>query len=199
MKKLKLVVAITGASGSIYAQRLLDSLSSIEEQLDRVAIVFSDNARQVWEYELNNQDYLQYPYQVFEKNDFFSPVASGSAGFDAMIVCPCSMGTLGRIAAGTSEDLITRAADVLLKEHKRLILVARETPLSQIHLSNMLRITRAGGIICPASPSFYSHPENFNQLAATVTDRALQLAGLHPSAYRWGEEKKDARDSRTSF
>ena len=117
-----------------------------------------------------------------------APFASGSAKFDTMIVCPCSMGLLGRVAAGISNDLTTRAADVIIKERRRLILVIRETPYSLIHIQNMKTVTEAGGIICPATPSFYSKPSTFEALAATVVDRVLDLTGLDHPAYRWGEK-----------
>ncbi|NNE29146.1 MAG: UbiX family flavin prenyltransferase, partial [Saprospiraceae bacterium] len=115
------------------------------------------------------------------------PFASGSAQFDTMIICPCSMGVMGRIASGVSDDLMTRAADVILKERRNLILVPRDTPYSLIHINNMKTITEAGGIICPASPSFYSKPMDFEELAATVVDRVLDLAGLNIDTYRWQE------------
>jgi 4-hydroxy-3-polyprenylbenzoate decarboxylase len=116
-----------------------------------------------------------------------APFASGSAKYDTMIICPCSMGLLSRVAQGNSTDLITRAADVILKERRRLILVTRETPLSLIHINNMKTVTEAGGIICPAVPSFYSRPKSFEELAATVIDRVLDLAGFDLGTYRWGE------------
>jgi 4-hydroxy-3-polyprenylbenzoate decarboxylase len=148
----------------------------------------SDNAKQVWKFELGNNDYEKIPFSVYDKNDFNAPFASGSARFTAMIVCPCSMGTLGRIAGGISNDLTTRAADVMLKERRKLILVTRDTPLSLIHINNMKTVTEAGGIICPASPSFYSQPNNFEQLAATVVDRVIDLCGLEQNSYRWNEK-----------
>jgi len=187
--KRKLVVAVTGASGSIYAKLLLDSLLKIGDQLEEVGVVMSDNARQVWEFELDNRDYLKYPFKFYEKGDFMAPFASGSARYDTMIVIPCSMGTLGRIAGGMSNDLTTRAADVILKERRKLILVARETPLSLIHINNMKTVTEAGGIICPAVPSFYSKPATIDELAGTVVNRVLDLAGLDVSSFRWGEGK----------
>lgn len=182
----KIVVAITGASGSIYAKVLLDKLLTFQYQLEAVGVVMSDNAKDVWKFELGNEDYLKYPFSFYAKNDFHAPFASGSAKFDTMIVCPCSMGTLARIAGGISSDLTSRAADVILKERRRLILVPRETPLSSIHLRNMQIITDAGGIICPASPSFYSLPRNFEALVATVIDRVVELAGLESGGYEWG-------------
>ncbi|SEM21038.1 4-hydroxy-3-polyprenylbenzoate decarboxylase [bacterium A37T11] len=183
----KVVVAVTGASGSIYAKVLLDKLAS-QTKLTNVGVVMSDNAKDVWKYELKNELYHQYPFQFYDKQDFFAPFASGSAGYDAMIICPCSAGTLGRIANGVSTDLTTRAADVMLKERKKLILVLRETPYNLIHIRNMEKITEAGGIICPASPSFYSHPINFEELAGTVINRVLDLAGLEAGGFKWGTE-----------
>ncbi len=187
--KIKLIVGVTGASGAIYAKVVFDSLLQYKDQIDDVAVLFSDTAKGVWTYELGNSDYTKLPFTFYEKDDFYSPVASGSAGYDAMIICPCSMGTLGRIASGVSNDLMTRAADVMLKERRELILVARETPLSLIHINNMKTVTEAGGIICPATPSFYSKPETMEQLAATVTNRALSLAGINVDGFRWGETK----------
>jgi 4-hydroxy-3-polyprenylbenzoate decarboxylase len=118
-----------------------------------------------------------------------APFASGSANYGTMIICPCSMGTMGRIATGISNDLTTRAADVILKERRKLIIVARETPLSLIHINNMKIITEAGGVICPATPSFYSNPKSFEELAATVVDRVLMLSGLENESYSWGEKQ----------
>ncbi|MFD0750232.1 UbiX family flavin prenyltransferase [Mucilaginibacter calamicampi] len=186
MKK-KLVVAVTGASGSIYADLLFKKLAQLSDQLQEVAVVMSDNAKQVWRFELDNDNYQKLPYKFYAKTDFMAPFASGSAKFDTMIVIPCSMGTLGRIAAGTSDDLIARAADVILKERRKLILVARDTPLNLIHIKNMYTVTEAGGIICPAMPSFYSKPQTVEEVAATVVDRVVDLAGLQNQSYRWGE------------
>jgi 4-hydroxy-3-polyprenylbenzoate decarboxylase len=187
MKKKKLVIAVTGASGSIYADLLFKKLAQLSEQLHEVAVVMSDNAKQVWRFELDNGGYESLPYKFYAKNDFMAPFASGSAKFDTMIIIPCSMGTLGRIAAGTSDDLIARSADVMLKERRKLILVARDTPLNLIHLKNMVKVTEAGGIICPAIPSFYSKPQTVAEVAATVVDRVIDLAGLQNESFRWGE------------
>lgn len=185
--KRKVVIAITGASGAIYAKVLLDKLVKLQNQDLEVGLIMSDNALQVWDFELQNQDYRNYPFKIYSKTDFNAPFASGSAKYDTMIICPCSMGTLARIASGVSNDLTTRAADVILKERRKLILVARDTPLSLIHIQNMKVVTEAGGIVCPASPSFYSLPKSFEELAATVVDRVLDLAGLEVSSFRWGE------------
>lgn len=183
---MKIVVAVTGASGSIYAKLLLDKLSALEEDIEEVSLVWSDNAKTVWQHELGSDDFSRYTFRVFDKNDFMAPFASGSAGYNVMIICPCSMGTVGRIAAGISNDLITRTADVMLKERRKLICVVRETPYNLIHLKNMTAVTEAGGIICPATPSFYSKPQTIEAVAATVVDRVLQLSGLNIDAYRWG-------------
>lgn len=182
----KIAIAITGASGSIYAKVLLDKLTTLPLQIEKCAVVMSDNAKQVWQHELKNEAYKNYPFTFYSKTDFTSPIASGSAGYDTLIICPCSMGTLGRIAAGISNDLITRAADVMLKERRQLIVVPRETPLHLIHIKNMETITLAGGIICPATPSFYSQPQTIEQVAATVVDRVLQLANFKIESFKWG-------------
>jgi len=185
----KVVVAIAGASGSIYAKVLLDKLKSIPEQWEKVGVVMSNNAKSIWKSELGNDDWRHYEFDFYEKMDFNAPFASGSANYDTMIIVPCSMGTLSRVATGFSDDLTTRAADVVLKERRKLIVVPRDTPYSLIHIENMRQITLAGGIICPATPSFYSLPKNFEELAATVVDRVLQLAGFTLDAYRWGESE----------
>lgn len=185
--KKKVVVAVTGASGSIYAKVLLDKLMLLQDQVQEVGVVMSDNAKDVWRFELGTDDYTAYPFTFYSKNDFMAPFASGSARFDTMIVCPCSMGTLARIAHGVSSDLTTRAADVILKERRKLVLVTRETPLSGIHIQNMALVNQAGGIICPATPSFYSLPKTFEELASTVIDRVLSLSDIYIDSYSWGE------------
>jgi 4-hydroxy-3-polyprenylbenzoate decarboxylase len=183
----KIVVAVTGASGSIYARQLLQKLVLLQDQIQEVGIILSDNAKDVWKYELGDTSYQDLPFKTYDKKDFFAPFASGSAQFDTMVICPCSMGTLARIAQGTSSDLTTRAADVMLKERRKLILVTRETPLHLIHLRNMVSVTEAGGIICPATPSFYSLPQDLEDVAATVVDRVISLMDLQQDTYRWGE------------
>lgn len=182
----KIVVAITGASGSIYAKVLLDKLMQMKNQYTELGIVMSDNAKSVWKVELGDESYANYQANYYEKFDFSAPFASGSAKYNLMIVAPCSMGTLGRIASGISDDLVTRAADVILKERRKLLLMVRETPYNLIHIKNMETVTLAGGIICPATPSFYSVPTTIEAVAATVVDRILDLAGLDISSYRWG-------------
>lgn len=183
----KIVVAVTGASGSVYADLLLTKLQQLNEHVEELAVVFTDNARQVWEMELDNDTYKKYDKIRVDKNDFTAAFASGSGQFNTMIIMPCSMGTLGRIAGGISNDLITRAADVILKERRKLICVVRDTPYNLVHIRNMETVTLAGGIICPATPSFYSKPVTVEDVAATVVDRALDLAGLPVKTFRWGK------------
>jgi len=180
------VVGVTGASGSIYAKVLLAKLERLNDI--ETAIVMSKNAKDVWKYELNDTSYEDLSFKSYERNDFYAPFASGSSSFDTLIICPCSMGTLGRIAAGTSDSLVTRAADVMLKERRKLICAVRDTPYNLIHINNMKTVAEAGGIICPASPSFYSKPATFEDLAATVVDRILNLADIPNDGYRWNEE-----------
>lgn len=181
---MKIVVAVTGASGALYAQLLLSQLEKLQNQCEIVSVVFSKSGKEVWNYELNIPT-ASIPFSIYTPDDFFAPFASGSAGYDVMIVCPCTMGTLGRIANGIADDLIGRAADVILKERRKLILVTRETPLNMIHIANMETVTKAGGIICPASPSFYSKPTTIEALAQTVIDRVLDLSGFSIQTYRW--------------
>jgi len=188
----KIIVGVTGASGAIYARSLLEILGELSDQLEEVALIFSDNGRAVWEFELGHIPPFSAPFRVYDNNNLFAPVASGSAGFDTMFIAPCTMGTLGRIAAGTSSDLICRSADVMLKERRRLIVVPRELPLSLIHIENMRTVTLAGGIIVPASPSFYSRPSSMEELVRTVVFRMIDLAGLELPHYRWGEAKSDS-------
>jgi flavin prenyltransferase len=184
----KIVIAITGASGAIYAKLLLDKLLQLKNQYSEIAVVISDNAKKIWHSELGNDNYKNYPVRYYDKFDFNAPFASGSAQYNIMIVVPCSMGTLGRIASGVSDDLITRAADVILKERRKLILAVRDTPYNLIHIRNMETIMLAGGIICPATPSFYSNPTTIEEVAATVVNRIIDLAGLDLNSFRWGRE-----------
>lgn len=183
----KIVIAITGASGSIYARQLLNKLMPLKDQWQELSVVMTDNAKDVWQTELGDKSYESFPVRYFSTNDFMAPFASGSGKYDTMIVIPCSMGTLGRIATGISNDLITRAADVVLKERRKLICVVRDTPYNLIHIRNMETVTLAGGIICPATPSFYSKPQTIEDVAATVVDRVIDLAGLEVNTFRWGK------------
>jgi flavin prenyltransferase len=183
----KIVVAVTGASGSIYASILLDKLSSLKAQWDDLSVVMTGNAKDVWKLELGNESYKNFPVKFYSQTDFTAPFASGSGQYDSMIIIPCSMGTLGRIASGISNDLISRAADVILKERRKLICVVRDTPYNLVHIRNMETITLAGGIICPATPSFYSKPATVEEVASTVVDRVLDLSGIDNSSFRWGK------------
>jgi len=185
----KVVVAITGASGSIYARLLLGKILAMKDQYDDLALVITENAKQVWETETGNDEYKNFPVKIYSATDFTAPFASGSGKFNTMIIVPCSMGTLGRVATGVSNDLITRAADVILKERRKLICVIRDAPYNLIHIRNMETITLAGGIICPATPSFYSLPKTIDEVAATVVDRILDLAGFDIKTFRWGNDK----------
>jgi 4-hydroxy-3-polyprenylbenzoate decarboxylase len=185
----KIVIAITGASGSVYAKSILDKLMAVKNQWTALSVVMTENAKQVWKTELDNESYSNYPVTFHTTMDFMAPFASGSGQYDTMIIIPCSMGTLGRIASGISNDLITRAADVVLKERRRLICVVRDTPYNLVHIRNMETVTLAGAIICPATPSFYSRPKTIEEVAATVTDRVLDLAGIDIKTFRWGNEE----------
>jgi len=174
---VKLVVGVSGASGAPYAKRLLDFLAEHAAALDvHVDLVFTETGRQVWEHELGAPP--AYPWKTWSPRDFTAPFASGSAGYDAMIVVPCSAGALARIAQGLSLDLVGRAADVMLKERRRLVLVLRETPLSLVHARAIVQATEAGAIVLPAAPSFYSRPKTVEALVDTVVARALDKLGL---------------------
>ena len=182
---MRLVIAVTGASGAIYLQRLLHHL---KEENHELHLVFSNYAKQVIHEEIGELAISPHIQQHNEKS-MNASFASGSALFDAMIIVPCSMGTVGRIAAGTSENLILRSADVFLKERRKLILVVRETPWNLIQARNIVTVMEAGAIMLPAMPSFYSHPKNFEELADTVVYRVLDQLGIHlPEAARWKEE-----------
>jgi 4-hydroxy-3-polyprenylbenzoate decarboxylase len=186
----KIVIAMTGASGSVYAKVLLEKLLLAKNQWADVSLILTENAKEVWKTELGNEEYKNLPFKTYSTMDFHAPFASGSANYKTMIIVPCSMGTLGRIASGISNDLITRSADVILKERRRLICVVRDTPYNLIHIKNMETVTLAGGIICPATPSFYSLPKTIEEVAATVVDRVLDLAGIDVKTYRWGNDSK---------
>ncbi len=186
----KIVLAITGASGSLYAKIFIEKMLTLQEQWSELNIVMTENAKEVWKTELMDNSFEQFPVKIFENNDFGAAFASGSGRFNTMVIMPCSMGTVGRIAGGISNDLITRAADVILKERRKLICVVRETPYNLIQIRNMEQVTLAGGIICPATPSFYSKPQSIEELAATVVDRVIDLAGLENKSFRWGNKNK---------
>lgn len=184
---MNIIIAITGASGAIYARQTLELLLKTSA-VERIALIFSDHAEDVIAAEgerLPESDRIE----RYANSDMWASPASGSARWDAMIVVPASMGTIARIAQGVSRTLIERAADVMLKERRRLVVVARETPYSLIHLRNMVALTEAGGIVVPASPSFYFCPTTIEEAALSVTLRAVEQLGIavdHPS---WGEKE----------
>jgi len=183
----KIVVAITGASGAIYAKLLIEKLTQLNATPKEIAVLFSDNAKQIWLEETESAFKAKSPVKEYSNDSFYAPFASGSSSYDTMIICPASMGIVGRIAGGISDDLITRTADVMLKERRKLIIIPRETPYSFIHIENFRTLTLAGAIICPASPSFYNNPKSINELAMTVVDRIIDLAGFENNCFRWME------------
>lgn len=185
--KRKIVLAVTGASGAIYTLKLLQKLHELKAPLTEIAVVFSDTGKEIWLAERGKKFTPEGVAKEYANDNFYAPFASGSSQYDTMIICPASMGTIGRIANGASDDLIARAADVMLKERRRLILVPREAPYNLIHIKNMRTLTVAGAIICPASPSFYSNPETIGDLVMTVVDRIIDLAGFANNSFRWME------------
>ena len=189
MAKLKqrIIIGITGASGAVYAKLLLEKLESLQHLIEKCDIIMSEPAKAVWQFELEQLPVFSPFFNIYNNKDFFAPCASGSAQYDCMIVCPCTMGTLGRIAHGISNDLITRAADVMLKERKKLVLLTREMPLNLIHIENMRLITLAGGIICPASPSFYFKEQKKSEIISSVINKVLNLAGIYSLSEKWGD------------
>jgi flavin prenyltransferase len=181
-------VAITGASGTLYAQRLLDNFDPAQHE---VHLVLSRYAQAVIAEELPGGLRLAPGVITHNLKSMNAPFASGSNAPDAMVIIPCTMGTLGRIAHGSSDDLLLRAADVVLKERRKLILVPRETPLSLVHIKNMELLLLAGATILPANPSFYTRPQTAEQVADTVVARVLDHLGVaHKLVARWGEEKE---------
>ena len=185
---MKVLVAVTGASGAIYAKRLLDALSvarTADSSLE-IAVCFSTNGRLVWRHEMGGEP--SHGFREYANDDFACSFASGSALWHAVVAVPCSVGRVGRIASGMADDLIARAADVALKERRKLILVVRETPLSLIHLENLLTVARAGAIVLPAAPSFYTRPLTVDAVVDTVVARVLDQLGISASlAPRWGK------------
>ena len=180
---MKIIVAITAASGAIYARQLLEQLVA-SPQVENIALILSTNAEAVAETEgvtLPESDKIT----RYANDNLFTAPASGSARWNAMVIVPSSVGTVGRVAAGTSQTLIERAADVMLKERRRLVVVVRETPLSLIHLRNMTTLTEAGAIVLPASPSFYSRPTDIEELCSTVTERIVSLLGIDAPHFEW--------------
>lgn len=175
---MRIIIAVTGASGSIYARQLIQLAEGIDT-ITEIALMFSKNGRDVMKYEESDSFLTDCKkLKIYDNNDFYSPPASGSSFYDAMVVVPASVGILARVASGVSDTLITRAADVMLKERRKLIFVLRETPLSLIHIENMQRVTVAGAIILPASPSFYTKPTTIEELSLTVTHRILSLLNI---------------------
>jgi 4-hydroxy-3-polyprenylbenzoate decarboxylase len=191
---MKIVIAATGASGSIYLQRLLEQIDCAAHEIH---LVMSAHAGQVAKQEL---DVLKIPPNVSQhsENELNVPFVSGSARFDAMVIVPCSMATLGRIASGSSDSALLRAADVFLKERRKLILVPRETPWNLIHARNVVTLLEAGAIVLPAIPSFYSRPGSVTAIVDTVVWRILDQIGLpNPRAYRWGEKSASAKHKKS--
>ena len=182
---MKIIVAITGASGAIYARQALEVLVA-HPDVEHVALILSDHAEDVMRaegVELPTSERIE----RYDNSDMWASVASGSARWDAMIILPASMGTVGRIASGISRTLIERAADVMLKERRRVVVVVRESPYSLIHLRNMTTLTETGAIVLPASPSFYFNPTTIEELCLTTSLRALEMAGLEVGHKHWGE------------
>ena len=192
---MKLVIAATGASGAIYLQRLL---AQIDCGAHEVHLVISAYAKDVAKQEIDD---FKIPSNISQhsENDMNVPFVSGSARFDAMVIVPCSMATLGRIASGSSDSVLLRAADVFLKERRKLILVPRETPWNLIHARNVVTLLEAGAIVLPAIPSFYSRPHSVTAVVDTVVWRILDQIGLPSSrAYRWADRtsRRAARKKR---
>ncbi len=187
-RRRKIILAITGASGSVYALKLIEKLQQLKSPPEEIAVIFSDTAREIWEAETGQKYLAAFPAKEYGNKSFYAPFASGSSQFDTMIICPASMGAIGRIANGTSDDLIARSADVMLKERRRLILVPRESPYNLIHINNLKTVTLAGAIVCPGSPSFYSSPKTIDDLVMTVVDRIIDLAGFDSKGFRWMEK-----------
>lgn len=185
MTNKKIIIAVTGASGSIYAKQLIQKLEGMQNHLQELCIIFSENGKKVWEFELE-ESFNNSKIKEYNNTDLFSAPASGSARYTDMVIIPCSMGTMGKIANGLANDLIARAADVMLKERRNLVIVPREMPYNLIHIENMKKINLAGGIIFPASPSFYSKPQTKEEIVNTVVDRIIDMLGLESDAYRWG-------------
>lgn len=183
-KRRKIIVAVSGASGSLYARLLCGELAR-SEQVGEIALIVTRNGQQVAAFEDSVHWMGDARLSRYDNDDLFSPPASGSADYDAMVVVPCSMGMAGRIAAGMSADLAGRAADVMLKERRPLILVTRETPLSTLHLRNLTALSECGAVVCPASPSFYARPQQIEPLCMSIVERVLSLLKIDLPRYRW--------------
>ncbi len=186
-KPAKVIVAVTGASGALYARETLRQLIALD-QVKNIALVFSENGSKVWDYEKVMDIPVSSKIEVFENHDLFAAPSSGSAGYRAMFIVPCSMGTLAAVASGLASTLIQRAADVQLKERKTLVCMTREAPLSLIHIENMEKVTRTGGVIFPASPFFYHHPKDIHSAVSALVSRMLNVAGLSAPEFEWGKD-----------
>lgn len=186
---MKIIVAITAASGAIYARQLLTALIESSE-VERIAVIYSANARAVVAHEGETMP-VSSKIEEYDNENLFASPASGSARWNAMVVVPSSVGTIGRVASGVSQTLIERAADVMLKERRRLIFVVRETPYSLIHLRNMTTLTEAGAVILPATPSFYSLPKDIEAVCQTVTERITAMLGIEGERFEWGENSRE--------
>ena len=182
---MRVVVAVTAASGTIYARQCLELLLA-SSSVERIALIYSREAKAV-----ATAEDVKLPedsrIEIYSNDDMWASPASGSARWDSMVIVPSTMGTIGRIASGVSQTLIERSADVMLKERRRLVIVAREAPYSLIHLRNMTTLTEAGAIILPASPSFYFRPATIEELCLTISQRAVELAGVEVLHREWGE------------
>ena len=184
----RVLIAVTGASGAIYARKVVERLASVAE-LEQIGVIVSGNGAAVMrcEHESLPQDVR---IRYYDNCDMFAAPASGSGGYEGMIVVPCSMGTAGRIASGVSSCLIERAADVMLKERRPLVLVVRETPLSTIHLRNLTTLSECGAVVMPASPFFYHNPQSIEALCDGIASRAVGMLGIATDTYRWGDESE---------
>jgi 4-hydroxy-3-polyprenylbenzoate decarboxylase len=160
-------------------------LHELQAPIEEIAVIFSDTGKEIWNAEIGSEFHNEGSAKEYDNDTYYAPFASGSSQYDTMIICPASMGTMGRIANGTSDDLIARTADVMLKERRKLIIVPRETPYSLIHINNLKTLTLAGAIVCPATPSFYSNPKTIDDLVMTVVDRIIDLAGFDSNGFRW--------------
>jgi 4-hydroxy-3-polyprenylbenzoate decarboxylase len=192
--KRKIVIGITGASGAPYANRLLGLLHDRAREKDdvEVSVCLSATAAEVWKIECGGDIREAIGFPVWGMRDYGAPFASGSAGWHAMAIVPCSMGTIARVAHGVSDTLLTRAADVMLKERRTLVVVPRETPLSLIHLENLTAIARAGAVVLPAMPAFYGRPETVADAVDTVVARLLSHLGLEQTLVKaWGERGRE--------
>ncbi len=182
--KRKLILCITGASGHVYARNMVDLLLK-NTDIEVIALIFTQNGKKVWDYEKTNPLPISDKIKIFDINDLFAEPSSGSSMYTDMIVLPCSVGTVGKIASGIAENLLTRAADVMLKERRNLVLGIRETPFSTIHLKNMSLLANAGAIIFPLSPFFYHHPKKIEDLVKPLNTRILSVIGLGNPQIKW--------------